>query len=103
MNETNNNNETENTMTSENTTKTALTSEERFLLNHISMFGISGAPISKQNGRWVMHLPGNVVGSYKTKSQAYAQFDIYFAMLLEVNAIEADAERLAVQLPVYKR
>lgn len=79
-----------------------MTSEEKFLINHITMFGQDGAPIFKANGVWVVTL-GTETRAFRTKREAVAAFDVYYDGLLKQLAVEADAERLVVRRAAYLR
>lgn len=88
--ENNNKQESENEMENTMTASRPLTEKERFLLNHITMFGIDGAPIAKMGRKWMLSYPEETV-MFATKREALEAFDRYFEMLLDLNRHEAAA------------
>ncbi len=66
-----------------------LSEDEKYLINHIGMWGSSGYPINKVGRGWIWSPVKSVKGSpikFKTKKEAVDSFEAYFEMLLDANA-----------------
>jgi len=62
-----------------------LTTNEKSFLNHMTMFGSDGYPVSKLNtGKWIIRECFGVKGTpvvYRTKKAAFAQVEAYLDTL----------------------
>lgn len=66
-----------------------LTEGENSLLQHVTMWGSSGYPISKQGRGWVWRDAFGVKGSptvYRTKRAAFAAFQLWIELVLDYRA-----------------
>jgi hypothetical protein len=66
-----------------------LSTNQKFCLTHISMFGSAAYPIRKAAGKWFVdgiRGCGACPTAFKTKKEAVAQFEKYHDLLLDYNA-----------------
>ena len=66
-----------------------LTDDERFVLDHVTMFGSAAYPVRKLGRKWSWDRMRGVGGSpilYKTKREACAAFEVFYGLLLDKNA-----------------